>query len=75
MDGLHAGLSGTGSPIPDVHRAGPWVAIVALGHFFIIDTGEGSAKNVLLINFPQSRYVNWRSSCPPIVIYFFFLDI
>ena len=22
-DGLYAGLNGTGSPIPDVHRAGP----------------------------------------------------
>jgi ribonuclease Z len=55
QDGLYAGLCGTGSPLPDVHRAGPCIAVLAGSHFFIVDAGEGSTRNVLLMNFPIGR--------------------
>lgn len=51
-DGLYAGLCGTGSPMPDIQRAGPCVTILAGEHAFIVDAGEGSTRNVLLMNFP-----------------------
>lgn len=54
-DGLYAGLCGTGSPLPDIHRAGPCIAVLAGKHFFIVDAGEGSTKNVLLMNLPVWR--------------------
>jgi ribonuclease Z len=51
-DGLYAGLCGTGSPMPDAHRAGPCITVMAGGHFFIVDAGEGSTKNILLMKLP-----------------------
>jgi len=54
-DGLYVGLCGTGSPLPDINRAGPCIAVLAGNHFFIVDAGEGSVKNVLLMNLPISR--------------------
>jgi ribonuclease Z len=54
-DGLYAGLCGTGSPMPDIHRAGSCVAVLAGEHFFIVDAGEGSTRNVLLMNFPIGK--------------------
>jgi ribonuclease Z len=54
-NGIYAGLCGTGSPLPDVHRAGACIAVLAGGHCFIVDAGEGSAKNVLLMKFPLGK--------------------
>jgi ribonuclease Z len=54
-DGLYAGLCGTGSPMPDINRAGSCVAVLAGKHFFIVDAGEGSTRNILLMNFPIGR--------------------
>jgi ribonuclease Z len=54
-DGLYAGLCGTGSPMPDANRAGPCVAILAGTHFFIVDAGEGSTKNILLMKLPIGK--------------------
>ncbi len=54
-DGLYAGLCGTGSPMPDVNRAGPCIAVLAGKHFFIVDAGEGSTRNVLLMNLPIGK--------------------
>ncbi|MFA6504543.1 MAG: MBL fold metallo-hydrolase [Treponemataceae bacterium] len=51
-DGLYAGLFGTGSPMPDARRAGPSVGVVAGTHFFIVDAGSGSTRNIRLMNFP-----------------------
>ena len=51
-DGIYVGLCGTGSPLPDVHRVGACVAVLAGKHFFIVDAGEGSTRNVLLMNLP-----------------------
>jgi len=39
----------------DVHRAGPCVAVLAGRHFFIVDAGEGSTRNVLLMNLPVGK--------------------
>lgn len=54
-DGITVGLCGTGSPMPDVNRAGPCIAVVAGAHFFIVDAGEGSTKNVLLMKMPIGK--------------------
>ncbi|MEI7850188.1 MAG: MBL fold metallo-hydrolase [Chloroflexota bacterium] len=54
-DGLYAGLCGTGSPMPDINRAGPCVAVLAGKHFFIVDAGEGSTRNILLMNLPIGK--------------------
>jgi len=51
-DGLYVGLCGTGSPLPDVHRVGSCIAVLAGSHFFVVDAGEGSTRNVLLMNLP-----------------------
>ena len=54
-DGLYAGLCGTGAPMPDINRAGPCVAVLAGAHFFIVDAGDGSTKNVLLMKLPIGK--------------------
>jgi ribonuclease Z len=54
-DGLHVGLCGTGSPMPDPTRAGPCTAIVAGKRLFVVDSGEGSTKNLSLMNLPPAR--------------------
>jgi ribonuclease Z len=48
-DGLHVGLCGAGSPFPDATRAGPCVAVVAGRRLFVIDAGDGSARNLQLM--------------------------
>jgi len=50
-DGLHAGLCGTGSPMADINRAGPCIAVVAGKHLYIVDVGDGSTKNITLMGF------------------------
>ena len=54
-DGIYIGLCGTGSPLPDVHRVGACIAVLAGSHFFVVDAGEGSTRNVLLMNLPLIR--------------------
>lgn len=54
-DGLHVGLCGSGSPMPDPTRAGPCVAVVAGRDLFVIDAGAGSTRNLLLMNLPPPR--------------------
>lgn len=43
-DGLYAALCGTGSPMPDLRRAGTWLGVLAGEHFFIVDAGEYSQR-------------------------------
>lgn len=50
-DGLHAGLCGTGSPLADIKRAGPCIAVVAGKHLYIVDIGDGSTRNITLMGF------------------------
>jgi len=50
-DGLYAGMAGTGGPFPDINRAGPCTVVVAGDHLYIVDVGQGSARNVALMGF------------------------
>jgi ribonuclease Z len=54
-DGLHVGLCGSGSPLPDPTRAGPCTVVVAGRDLFVIDSGSGSTKTLLLMNLPPPR--------------------
>ncbi len=54
-DGLHVGLCGSGSPMPDPTRAGPCALVVAGKKLFVIDAGAGGTKNLWLMNFPPAR--------------------
>lgn len=54
-DGLHVGLCGSGAPMPDPNRAGPCVAVVAGKDLFVVDSGSGSTRNLLLMNLPPPR--------------------
>src|SRR5580693_233232 len=54
-DGLHVGLCGSGSPMPDPTRAGPCAAVVAGRRLFVVDSGTGSTKNLSLMNLPPAR--------------------
>ena len=54
-DGLHVGLCGTGSPMPDPTRAGPCTVVIAGKQMFVIDSGTGSTKNLSLMNLPPAR--------------------
>ncbi|WP_128892306.1 MBL fold metallo-hydrolase [Erythrobacter sp. HKB08] len=48
-DGLHLGLCGTGSPLPNPDRAGPCNIVIAGEQAFIVDIGEGGARNLNLM--------------------------
>lgn len=54
-DGLHVGLCGSGSPMPDPTRAGPCVAVVAGQRLFVVDSGSGSTRNLALMNLPPPQ--------------------
>ena len=51
-DGLHVGLCGTGSPMPNPDRAGPCHVIIAGDQIFLVDIGEGGNRvlNLMGIN-------------------------
>ena len=51
-DGLHVGLAGTGSPLPDSKRKGACTFVMAGKHLFIIDSGPGSTLNLELMRIP-----------------------
>jgi ribonuclease Z len=48
-DGLHLGLCGTGSPLPNVNRAGPCNLVVAGDRVYVVDIGEGAGRNLTLM--------------------------
>ena len=48
-DGLHAGLCGSGSPLADPTRSGPCVFVVAGKHLYLVDTGDGAARKLMLM--------------------------
>lgn len=54
-DGLHVGLCGAGSPMPDPLRAGPCVTVVAGRRLFLVDVGAGGPRNLQLMNLPIGR--------------------
>ena len=45
-DGLHIGLCGAGSPMPDERRMGACTVIIAGKRLFVFDTGNASARNI-----------------------------
>jgi ribonuclease Z len=45
-DGLHIGLCGTGSPLPDPDRAGPCTFIRAGKRLFLVDVGGGAVRQL-----------------------------
>jgi len=54
-DGLHVALCGTGSPLPDPTRAGPCTMVIAGKHIFVVDAGDGGARNIALMGIPTGR--------------------
>ena len=54
-DGLHVGLCGAGSPLPDADRAGPCVAVIAGKKLFVVDIGDGATRNLSLMNLGPAR--------------------
>jgi ribonuclease Z len=53
--GLVAGLCGTGSPMPGTTRAGACTVILAGRHAFVVDAGEGSARNLVRMGVDPGR--------------------
>ncbi len=45
-DGLHLFVCGAGSPLPDRHRSGPCLAVIAGDRLFVVDAGTGGARNL-----------------------------
>ncbi len=54
-DGLHVGLCGSGSPMPDASRAGPCTLVIAGKRVFMVDTGEGAAATTTRMAIPLAR--------------------
>ncbi|MBX7540257.1 MBL fold metallo-hydrolase [Qipengyuania sphaerica] len=48
-DGLHVGLCGAGSPLPNADRAGPCNVVIAGNQMFLVDIGEGGAETLALM--------------------------
>jgi ribonuclease Z len=48
-DGLHIGLCGTGSPMPNPQRAGPCNIVIAGNQVFVVDMGENGNRNLNLM--------------------------
>jgi len=46
-DGLHVGLCGAGSPLPDERRGGPCHVVVAGRRMFVIDAGSGAPRRIV----------------------------
>ena len=51
-DGLHVGLAGAGSPLPDRKRTAACTFVLAGKHLFIVDSGPGSTLNLELMRVP-----------------------
>ena len=49
QDGLHLGLCGTGSPMPNPRRAGPCNVVIAGRQVFVVDMGENGNRNLNLM--------------------------
>lgn len=54
-DGLHVGLCGTGSPMPSADRAGACTVVIAGRRVFVVDAGEGGARNLQLMGISPAR--------------------
>jgi ribonuclease Z len=54
-DGLHLGLCGAGSPMPDDRRMGPCTVVVAGKRLFVFDAGNGSSRNIGKMGFVHGQ--------------------
>ena len=54
-DGLHVGLCGAGSPLPDPLRSGPCTAIIAGDRVFLVDAGTGSSRVLGQMQIPHAN--------------------
>lgn len=54
-DGLHVGLCGTGSPMPNLDRAGPCNVVIAGKQMYIVDIGEGGAETLNVMGISPGR--------------------
>ncbi len=54
-DGLHIALCGTGSPLPNADRAGACTVVIAGKRIFVVDAGEGGARNNSMMGIPNGR--------------------
>jgi len=45
-EGLHVLLCGAGGPLPDPHRGGPCVAVIAGRQVVVVDAGSGAARSL-----------------------------
>ena len=54
-DGLHVGLCGAGSPMPDEKRGGPCTLVVAGKRMFVFDAGNASSRNIGKMGFIHGR--------------------
>ena len=54
-DGLHVGLCGTGSPLPARERAASCTVVIAGKAMFVVDAGEGAARNISLMGLPNGQ--------------------
>jgi len=54
-DGLHVALCGTGSPLPNRARAGACTVVIAGKAMFVVDAGEGGARNISLMGLPNAQ--------------------
>jgi ribonuclease Z len=52
---LHVVLCGTGSPLPAPDRSGPCTAVIAGGHFLLVDVGPGAWRQVAFERLPRAR--------------------
>jgi len=50
-DGLHVGLCGAGSPLPDDRRSGPCTVVVAGERIFLFDAGASASRNLVRMGF------------------------
>tara|TARA_R110002072_G_scaffold37019_1_gene108726 strand:+ start:6260 stop:7366 length:1107 start_codon:yes stop_codon:yes gene_type:complete len=53
--GLHLAFCGTGSPLPDPSRAPSCAVVIAGDRLFVVDSGAGSAGNLLLMGIPAGQ--------------------
>ncbi len=54
-EGLHIGIVGAGSPMPDRDRGNPCVAVIAGGKVWLVDAGEGAGETLSRMEIEPGR--------------------
>lgn len=54
-DSLNVVLCGAGGPMPDLQRSGPCAVVIAGKQVFVVDSGPGSTRNILLSGVPVGK--------------------